>query len=88
MAGAAGWPCDGPSPTQGKPGGVPVVPYPPRLLLIDAIPWVWENDKKAGVGTVVALMLPYVIWIAVLWALLFAAWYLLGLPWGCEHAAA
>src|SRR6516165_9022612 len=46
MAGAAGWPCDGPSPTQGKPGGVPVVPYPPRLLLIDAIPWVWENDKK------------------------------------------
>jgi hypothetical protein len=27
-------------------------------------------------GTVVALMLPYVIWIAVLWTLLFIAWYL------------
>ena len=37
MAGAPGWPCDGPSPTQGKPGGVPVVPYPPRLLRIDAV---------------------------------------------------
>ena len=41
-----------------------------------------KYDKNAGVGTVVALMLPYVIWIAVLWTLFFVAWYLLGLPWG------
>lgn len=41
-----------------------------------------KYDKKAGVGTVVALMLPYVIWIMVAWTALFAAWYLLGLPWG------
>jgi aminobenzoyl-glutamate transport protein len=41
-----------------------------------------KYDKSAGVGTVVALMLPYVIWIAILWTLFFAAWYLLGLPWG------
>jgi aminobenzoyl-glutamate transport protein len=39
-------------------------------------------DKNAGVGTIVALMLPYVIWIAILWTLFFAAWYLLGLPFG------
>lgn len=39
-------------------------------------------DKNAGVGTVVALMLPYVAVIAVLWTILLAAWYLLGLPWG------
>ncbi len=39
-------------------------------------------DKKAGVGTVVALMLPYALWMAVIWTLLFVAWYLLGLPWG------
>jgi aminobenzoyl-glutamate transport protein len=39
-------------------------------------------DKSAGVGTVVALMLPYVIAILFLWTALFAAWYLLGLPWG------
>jgi aminobenzoyl-glutamate transport protein len=31
---------------------------------------------------VVALMLPYVIWITLTWTLLFVAWYLLGLPWG------
>ena len=34
------------------------------------------------VGTVVALMLPYVIWILAVWTVLFAAWYLAGLPWG------
>jgi aminobenzoyl-glutamate transport protein len=39
-------------------------------------------DKNAGVGTVVSLMLPYVVWMIVLWTLLFAAWYWLGLPWG------
>jgi aminobenzoyl-glutamate transport protein len=41
-----------------------------------------KYDKNAGVGTVVALMLPYVIWILVVWTALFAAWHLAGLPWG------
>ena len=44
--------------------------------------FVQKYDKNAGVGTVVALMLPYVIWIFLVWTLLFAAWHLLGLPWG------
>jgi aminobenzoyl-glutamate transport protein len=39
-------------------------------------------EKSAGVGTVVSLMLPYVTWMIVLWTLLFAVWYWLGLPWG------
>jgi aminobenzoyl-glutamate transport protein len=39
-------------------------------------------DKSAGVGTVVSMMLPYVVIMSVLWTLLFAVWYLLGLPWG------
>jgi aminobenzoyl-glutamate transport protein len=41
-----------------------------------------KYDKNAGVGTVVSLMLPYVIIMFVLWTVLFAAWQLLGLPWG------
>jgi aminobenzoyl-glutamate transport protein len=41
-----------------------------------------KYDKNAGVGTVVALMLPYFIWMQLLWMVLFAVWYLLGLPWG------
>jgi aminobenzoyl-glutamate transport protein len=41
-----------------------------------------KYDKKAGVGTLFAMMLPYVMWMLALWTLLFAAWYWLGLPWG------
>jgi len=38
--------------------------------------------KDAGVGTVVALMLPYVVIIGGVWLVLLAAWQLSGLPWG------
>jgi aminobenzoyl-glutamate transport protein len=41
-----------------------------------------KYDKGAGVGTVVSLMLPYVVIMFVLWTLLFAVWQMLGLPWG------
>ncbi|HMO05861.1 MAG TPA: AbgT family transporter [Kiritimatiellia bacterium] len=41
-----------------------------------------KYDKNAGVGTVVALMLPYVAVLMVLWTLLFVVWQVLGLPWG------
>lgn len=41
-----------------------------------------KYDKNAGVGTVVALMLPYFIWMQLLWMVLFAIWEILGLPWG------
>ena len=39
-------------------------------------------DKNAGVGTVVAMMLPYAVVVSVVWILLFLAWELLGLPYG------
>jgi aminobenzoyl-glutamate transport protein len=41
-----------------------------------------KYQKDAGVGTVIALMLPYVIAIAVIWTAMLAGWYMLGLPWG------
>lgn len=41
-----------------------------------------KYDKSAGVGTLVSLMLPYVVWMFVLWTALFAVWQMLGLPWG------
>ena len=41
-----------------------------------------KYDKSAGVGTIVSLMLPYVVWMFVLWTALFAVWKALGLPWG------
>lgn len=39
-------------------------------------------NRDAGVGTVVSLMLPYVMWMFILWTALFALWQALGLPWG------
>jgi aminobenzoyl-glutamate transport protein len=39
-------------------------------------------DRSAGVGTIVSLMLPYVVWMFVLWTALFTLWKMLGLPWG------
>ncbi len=41
-----------------------------------------KYDKSAGVGTIVSLMLPYVVLMFVLWTVLFAVWKALGLPWG------
>jgi aminobenzoyl-glutamate transport protein len=41
-----------------------------------------KYDSKAGVGTVIALMLPYVVVVLTLWVILFAAWHVFGLPWG------
>ena len=41
-----------------------------------------KYQKDAGVGTVVALMLPYVLILMVLWTIFLAIWHLLGLPWG------
>jgi aminobenzoyl-glutamate transport protein len=41
-----------------------------------------KYDKNAGVGTVVSLMLPYVVIMFVLWTLLFTIWQAAGLPWG------
>ena len=41
-----------------------------------------KYQKEAGVGTVIALMLPYVLVLSVVWTGFLAGWYLLGLPWG------
>jgi aminobenzoyl-glutamate transport protein len=38
--------------------------------------------KDAGIGTVVSMMLPYVVVLTVVWTLFFVVWYLLGIPLG------
>lgn len=38
--------------------------------------------KKAGLGTVISLMLPYTVLVLLVWIVLFVAWFLLGIPWG------
>jgi len=39
-------------------------------------------DEKAGVGTIIAMMLPYGVAVSVVWILLFLGWELFGLPYG------
>ena len=44
--------------------------------------FVQKYDKKAGAGTLIAMMLPYTVFIALAWMVMIAVWYFLGLPLG------
>jgi aminobenzoyl-glutamate transport protein len=57
-----------------------ITPLNPYFALV--VGFAQKYEVTAGVGTIVSLMLPYVLWMFVLWTFLFAVWYLLGLPWG------
>lgn len=57
-----------------------VNPLLPHFALV--IGFARQYAKEAGVGTVVAMMLPYTAATSVTWTLLYLAWYLLGLPFG------
>jgi len=39
-------------------------------------------QKESGIGTIIALMLPYVVFIAAAWIVLFIVWFVLGVPLG------
>jgi len=55
---------------------------PMNAYFVLIVTFAQKYQKDAGVGTVVALMLPYVLVLMVVWTIFFAAWHLLGLPWG------
>jgi aminobenzoyl-glutamate transport protein len=55
----------------------PLMVYLPFIVLVAQ-----RYKKDAGVGTIVSLMLPYTVVVAVAWTLFFVAWYLLGIPLG------
>jgi aminobenzoyl-glutamate transport protein len=57
-----------------------VTPLMPYFALI--VTFAQRYDKNAGVGTVIAMMLPYGVAVSVVWILLFLGWELLGLPFG------
>ena len=46
------------------------------------IAFVEKYDKKAGIGTVIATMLPYTIVFIIIWAILLSIWILVGIPVG------
>lgn len=55
----------------------PIMAYFP-LIVVFAL----RYDKRSGIGTVIALMLPFFVALTVVWTVFFAGWYLLGIPWG------
>ncbi len=55
----------------------PMMAYFPLIVGFAA-----KYQKGAGVGTVVAMMLPYVVVIQVVWIILLIVWQVAGIPWG------
>ena len=55
----------------------PLMAYFPLIVIFAR-----RYRKDAGIGTVVSMMLPYVLVLTVVWTLFFVAWYLLGIPLG------
>jgi aminobenzoyl-glutamate transport protein len=55
----------------------PLMAYFPLIVVFTQ-----RYKRDAGIGTVVSLMLPYVVILSVVWILFFVAWYVLGIPLG------
>jgi aminobenzoyl-glutamate transport protein len=55
----------------------PLMAYFPLIVVFTQ-----RYKKDSGIGTVVAMMLPYVVILTVAWILFFVAWYLIGIPLG------
>jgi aminobenzoyl-glutamate transport protein len=55
----------------------PLMVYLPFVVLVAQ-----KYVKSAGLGTIIALMIPYTIFVLVGWIILFVIWYVLGIPLG------
>lgn len=55
----------------------PLMVYLPIILT-----FAQRYQKDAGIGTIVALMMPYAIIVLVVWMFLFIVWFVLGIPLG------
>ncbi|MEZ5906154.1 MAG: AbgT family transporter [Geminicoccaceae bacterium] len=55
---------------------------PLNVYLAMIVAFAQKYQPESGVGTVVALMLPYTVVLFIVWTLMLVGWYLLGLPLG------
>jgi aminobenzoyl-glutamate transport protein len=55
----------------------PLMPYFALMVV-----FAQRYQRDAGIGTVIALMIPYTLVLTVAWTLFFVAWYLIGIPLG------
>jgi aminobenzoyl-glutamate transport protein len=64
-------------------GDSPVNTLTPLMVYLPFIVTIAQRYRRdAGIGTVISLMLPYAAIMAVVWVVLFALWFLLGIPLG------
>lgn len=61
----------------------PLMVYMPFVLTIAQ-----KYQKDAGIGTIVALMLPYTLVLSIAWVLFFMLWFALGIPLGPGYPVA
>ncbi len=55
----------------------PLMVYLPFIVLVCQ-----RYRRKAGMGTVVSMMIPYTGIVLVTWLIFYIVWYVLGIPWG------
>jgi aminobenzoyl-glutamate transport protein len=55
----------------------PLMAYFPLVVIFTQ-----RYKKDAGIGTIVSLMLPYVVVLSIAWTVFFVVWYLIGIPLG------
>lgn len=64
-------------------GDSPVNPITPLMVYLPFILTIAQRyQKSAGLGTVISLMVPYTIVIAIAWLILLALWFVLNIPLG------
>jgi len=64
-------------------GDSPMNVLTPLMVYLPFIVTIAQRYKKdTGIGTVIALMIPYTMWILIAWTALFVAWFAIGIPWG------
>ncbi|MFE6735583.1 AbgT family transporter [Microbacterium sp. NPDC057650] len=64
-------------------GDSPVNVLTPLMVYLPFMVTVAQRYKKdAGIGTIIALMIPYALWMLLAWAALYVVWFLTGIPWG------
>jgi len=61
----------------------PLMVYLPFMVTVAQ-----RYQPNAGIGTIIALMIPYVVVLAVVWIILFVLWFVLGLPLGPGYPVA
>ena len=70
-------------------GDSPVNTLTPLMVYLPFIVTIAQRyNRKSGIGTIISLMLPYAVAIAVTWTLLFCVWFLLDIPLGPGYPVA